>query len=56
MKLKVRVLVLIGRDGHVREAKLDEHVHVPLLDAVALEAARKRVFTPARSSGRAVAV
>ncbi len=53
---RVLVLVLVGRDGRVREAKLDEHAHVPLLDAVALEAAKKWVFTPAQSSGHPVAV
>lgn len=53
---KVIVLVLVGRDGHVREAKLDEHHHVLLLDEAALAAARKWVFSPALASGHPVAV
>lgn len=53
---QVIVLVLVGRDGRVREAKVDEHHHVLLLDDAALAAARKWVFSPALASGHAVAV
>lgn len=53
---KVLVLVLVGRDGRVREAKVDENRHVLLLDAAALEAARQWVFSPATVGGHPVAV
>jgi protein TonB len=52
---KVIVLVLVGRDGRVREAKVDENRHVLLLDAAALEAARRWVFSPALVNGHPVA-
>jgi protein TonB len=51
----VIVQVLVGRDGRVREARLDQRHHVPLLDEEALEAARRWVFTPARVNGHPVA-
>lgn len=53
---QVVVLVLVGRDGRVREAKVDEHHHVLLLDEAALAAARKWVFSPALANGHAVSV
>lgn len=52
----VFVLVLVGRDGRVRDAKVDEHHHVPMLDEAALTAARKWVFSPATVGGNPVAV
>ena len=52
----VFVLVLVGRDGHVREAKIDEHHHVLLLDDAALAAAKKWVFSPAMVGNHPVAV
>jgi len=53
---RVVVLILIGRDGRVREARVDERQHVPLLDEAALEAAKKWVFSPAQVNGHAVSV
>jgi protein TonB len=53
---QVIVLVLIGRDGRVREAKVDVNHHVPMLDEAALSAARTWVFSPALSGGHPVAV
>jgi protein TonB len=52
----VLVHVLVGKDGRVMDARLDAKKHEPLLDAAALEAARKWVFTPALSNGHAVMV
>jgi|SRR5215831_3405614 len=52
----VVVLVLVGRNGHVREAKVDQHNHVPMLDEYALEAAKQWVFAPATVGGHPVAV
>jgi protein TonB len=51
----VLVHVLVGRDGRIVDVRLDEHQHVPMLDAPALDAARRFLFEPARSNGRAVA-
>jgi len=53
---KVRVYILIGKDGHVLRAEVDDKVHAPMLDAAALEAAKRWVFTPAYTHGRPVAV
>lgn len=53
---KVVVLVLVGRDGRVRDAKLDPGHHVPMLDQVALEAAKLWVFSPGLVNGRPVSV
>ena len=52
----VIVLVLVGRNGRVRDAKVDERHHSPMLDEAALTAARKWVFSPALSGGHPVAV
>ncbi len=52
----VLVHFLIGKDGRVLRAELDEKVHVPMLDAVTLEAAKKWVFTPAMTNGHPVPV
>jgi len=52
----VIVLVLVGRDGHVRQARLDAKSHVPLLDDAALDAAKRWVFSPATAGGHPVAV
>jgi protein TonB len=52
----VMVFVLVGKDGRVREVKLDPEKHQPMLDAAALEAARTWTFEPAVSNGRAVPV
>jgi protein TonB len=42
---QVVVLALVGVDGHVKEVRLAKSV--PLLDAAAMDAVRKWVFTPA---------
>ena len=47
---------LLTDDGRVREARVDERQHVPLLDEAALEAAKKWVFSPAQVNGHAVSV
>jgi protein TonB len=52
----VVVLVLVGRDGRVREAKVDAKNSIPLLDQAALESAKKWVFSPALANGHPVAV
>jgi protein TonB len=52
----VIVKVMVGKTGHVLDARLDSKRQVPLLNAAALEAARKWVFTPALANGRPVAV
>lgn len=52
----VIVMVLVGRDGHVREAKVDAKHSIPLLDEAALEASKRWVFNPALSNGHPVAV
>jgi protein TonB len=52
----VIVKVLVGKNGRVLDALLDEKRRVPLLDDAALEAARKWVFTPALANGKPVAV
>ena len=52
----VLVHVLVGRDGRVREVRLDSREHVPMLDTAALEAARQWTFEPARMNGHSVAV
>ncbi len=52
----VIVLVLVGRDGRVRDVKIDEHHHSPLLDEAARDAAKKWVFSPALVNDHPVAV
>lgn len=52
----VIVMVLVGRDGRVREAKVDAKHSIPLLDETALEASKKWVFHPALANGHPVAV
>ncbi len=51
----VMVHVLIGKDGHVLDARLDERIQVPMLNGAALAAARQWVFTPGSANGRPVA-
>jgi periplasmic protein TonB len=53
---RVYVHLLVGRDGRVVKAEVDERRHVLMLDEAALAAARRWVFTPALANGRAVAV
>ena len=52
----VRVNLLVGKDGRVRDAVVDPKAHVPMLDQAALEAARQWEFQPALVQGRPVAV
>ena len=53
---RVIVYVLVGKDGRVRDARVDEKVHVPMLDAQALAAARQWVFKPALANNVPVVV
>lgn len=53
---RVYVHMLVGKDGRVVRAEVDEKINVPMLNAVALEAARKWVFQPALVNKHAVAV
>jgi len=53
---RVVVLVLVGRDGHVRETRIAPGTSVPMLDAAALAAAASCVFKPAIANGHPVAV
>ena len=52
----VMVQVLVGKDGHVREARIAPGTSIPLLNDDALEAAKKWQFTPALSNHRPVSV
>lgn len=52
----VIVKALVGKDGRVLDVRLHEKRQVPLLNEVALAAARAWRFTPALANGRAVAV
>jgi len=53
---QVIVLVLVGRDGRVRDAKIDVNRRSPLLEEAALAAARQWVFSPALVNQRPVSV
>ncbi len=53
---RVRVLMRVGVDGRVREARLAPGVTTSMFDEAALEAARTCRFVPARTNGRAVSV
>jgi TonB family protein len=53
---RVIVHILIGKDGRVVRAELDEGVHEVMLDQAALDAARQWQFTPAMSGHHPVAV
>jgi TonB family protein len=50
----VKLLVLVGRDGHVADATVQ--TSIPMLDDAALSAVRRWRFSPALSSGHPVAV
>lgn len=52
----VVVRVLVGKDGSVLDAVLDDRLQSPLLNAAALDGARRWRFTPALRSGHAVPV
>ena len=51
----VTVHVLVGKEGRVLDVSLDRTFQVPMLNAAALEASRKWVFTPAMVNGKPVA-
>ena len=51
----VQVHVLVGTDGRVRDAVLSKTIQVPMLNDVALAAARQWVFTPGLANGKPVA-
>jgi len=53
---RVRVMMLVGTDGHVIRAEVDPKCSVPMLDEAALVSARKWVFKPGIANGHAVAV
>ena len=48
--------LLVGRDGHVLEVRIDEQHGVLMLNEAAVRAARQWVFTPALANNRPVAV
>jgi periplasmic protein TonB len=48
--------LLVGRDGHVLDAIVDEHHSIPMLNDAAVQAARRWVFTPAYANRKPVAV
>ena len=52
----VVVKALVGKNGRVLDVRLDDRRHVPLLNDVALAAARLWLFTPALANGKPVAV
>jgi periplasmic protein TonB len=52
----VLMRLLVGRDGHVLDVKVDERHSIPMLDGAAEQAARQWVFTPAYANRRPVAV
>lgn len=51
----VRVNVLVGKDGHVLDARLDDKAQIPLLNDEALKAARQWVFSAGTTNGQPVA-
>ena len=53
---RVVVLLLVGKDGHVMDARVDPKHSVPMLDQAAMDCARTCVFTPARANGHPVMV
>jgi protein TonB len=52
----VRVLMLVGLNGHVERAIIAPKGSVPMLDQAALDAALTCVFTPALANGHPVKV
>ena len=53
---RVLVYVLVGKDGHVLDARVDPSSSILMLDEAALTAARTSVFKPALANGRPVTV
>ena len=52
----VYVYLLVGKDGRVMQAELDDKIAVPMLNESALTAARQWVFKPALAQGHPVMV
>jgi periplasmic protein TonB len=52
----VVVHVLVGKDGHVMKAEVNEKFSIPVLNEAALGAARRWVFTPALRNNHPVPV
>lgn len=52
----VRVMSLVGLDGHVERVVLQKRESVPMLDESAITAARTCVYRPPLSNGRPVKV
>jgi protein TonB len=52
----VMVAVLVGKNGHVLDARIEPSHSILMLNDAALEAARKWVFTPALANQKPVAV
>jgi periplasmic protein TonB len=50
----VLVRVLVGKDGRVMDARVDDKIQVPMLNEAALAAARQWLFTPATTNDRPV--
>ena len=48
--------LLVGRDGHVLDVRIDEQHSVLMLNEAAVRAARQWVFKPALANNRPVAV
>jgi protein TonB len=48
--------LLVGRDGHVLDVRIDENHSIVMLNEAALRAARQWVFTPALANNKPVAV
>ena len=48
--------LLVGRDGHVLDVRIDEDHSVLMLNEAAVRAARQWVFTPAFANNQPVAV
>lgn len=53
---RVLVLMLVGKDGHVLDVRVDPKHSVPMLDAAAIDCARSCVFKPALSNDHPVMV
>ncbi len=52
----VLVQALVGKDGHVKDARVQPGKSIPMLDGAALAAVKQWVFKPALSNNKPVAV
>jgi protein TonB len=52
----VLVQALVGKDGHVKDARIQPGKSIPMLDEAALAAVKQWVFKPALSNNKPVAV